>query len=893
MSLEYFKDFTGYEPFEWQKNFFNQLLRGNLPARVDIPTGCGKTKIMLIWLLALAEQVKEGKIRLPRRLVWIVNRRVVVDQATQEARKIVEKLKEKPEIYGLLSSLSASGEKAVAVSTLRGELADNEEWKEDPSRPAIIVGTVDMIGSKLLFRGYGDGRWKRSYHAGLLGVDSLIVLDEAQLVPAFEKTLERVKEIHAKYRQLKPFHVMFLSATLRRREEAFTWSQEDLKNQEFKRRVEARKTLRLHAAKKVQQKIIELAERYGNEKTRVVIFVYKPKDAVEIANSLRKKFKDQVILLTGQIRGYERDRLVEKETFKSFLLEDGPKAINRTLFFVATSAGEIGIDLDGDHCICDLTTIDSLIQRWGRVNRGGRGHSLIELVYPEGDGEYFKGPLGEARRATLELLKKLDGGDVSPASLAKLQIPKEAFSPVPFSPDLTETELELWSMTSVPNSKLEPKEWFNIEYWLLGSEEEEPETFLLWRDDVRYLSKYLEKREETRVEERVGELLESFHRPLSKEKLRVPTSEFKEFLGKFKSLEKAGEEPEEKKNLRELLDLGAIVMTRYGRFICKRIKDLEEEDLEFAQVFLPSEVGGLNEEGYLDPERIGEVAKDVADEVVPEKWVDKELKKEERMRLLFEWGERGCTIRKLGGLGGVTEEPEHKPESYRELEDYLKREYRDWSWRKFVTERIGDEPVQCLVYLRRQPEDPESLKTRVPISLEDHEREIEKLARNISNKLGLEEGIVEALSQAARLHDEGKRNVSFQKDSLGNSNPSERNLWAKSTERNFVRSGFRHEVGSLLIALRNQVNDDLVLHLIASSHGWSRPHFEEKVFTSAAGEYVGIGQVTPREVEEARERCLPIFSNLQRKYGYWNLAYLESLLKAADVLVSRREAEKT
>src|SRR5207249_10392473 len=80
----------------------------------------------------------------------------------------------------------------IAISTLRGELADNEEWKTDPARPAIIVGTIDMIGSKLLFSGYGDSFRRRPQHAGLIGHDALIVHDEAHLTPAFQKLLERI-----------------------------------------------------------------------------------------------------------------------------------------------------------------------------------------------------------------------------------------------------------------------------------------------------------------------------------------------------------------------------------------------------------------------------------------------------------------------------------------------------------------------------------------------------------------------------------------------------------------------------------------------------------------------------------------------------------------------------
>jgi CRISPR-associated endonuclease/helicase Cas3 len=312
---------------------------------------------------------------------------------------------------------------------------------------------------------------------------------------------------------------------------------------------------------------------------------------------------------------------------------------------------------------------------------------------------------------------------------------------------------------------------------------------------------------------------------------------------------------------------------------------LGKEALEFATVFLPSEVGGLNEEGHLDLESIGEKAKDVADEVVPEK--------EERMRLLFEWGEGDCGIVRLGGAS--VEEPGEKPGSYRELESYLEKRYRDWSRRKFVTKREGDEPTQCLVYLRKWPEEPEDLKTKVPILLQQHEREVEALARDICNKLGLERKTVEAISLAASLHDEGKRNTRFQKEVLRNFNPSPENLWAKSVgSGNPARLRFRHEIGSFLLAMLNNIDGDLILHLIASSHGWSRPFFEEEGFTLADEEYIGIHhRITSREMVRMKEQCPRIFSNLQRKYGYWNLAYLESLLKAADVAISKKEVGRT
>src|SRR6185312_1747400 len=95
-------------------------------------------------------------------------------------------------IATLRTGLGLQPGRRLAVSTLRGQLADNREWLEDPTAPAIVVGTVDMIGSRLLFEGYGVSRRMRPVHAGLVGADALIVLDEAHLVPSFEAMIQQV-----------------------------------------------------------------------------------------------------------------------------------------------------------------------------------------------------------------------------------------------------------------------------------------------------------------------------------------------------------------------------------------------------------------------------------------------------------------------------------------------------------------------------------------------------------------------------------------------------------------------------------------------------------------------------------------------------------------------------
>lgn len=79
-----FHALTGYAPLKWQKRLYEEhLLKGNLPDICDLPTGLGKTSVIVIWLIALAASLEIGSsLKLPRRLIYIVNRRTVVDQAT-------------------------------------------------------------------------------------------------------------------------------------------------------------------------------------------------------------------------------------------------------------------------------------------------------------------------------------------------------------------------------------------------------------------------------------------------------------------------------------------------------------------------------------------------------------------------------------------------------------------------------------------------------------------------------------------------------------------------------------------------------------------------------------------------------------------------------------------
>src|SRR6266436_2632676 len=100
---ELFEVLTDHGPYPWQRKLFEMMLAGEVPANVSLPTGTGKTSIMAIWLLALASQAERNLFHtgIQRRLVWVVNRRVVVDQATSEAEQLAVRVRDTQNVVKL------------------------------------------------------------------------------------------------------------------------------------------------------------------------------------------------------------------------------------------------------------------------------------------------------------------------------------------------------------------------------------------------------------------------------------------------------------------------------------------------------------------------------------------------------------------------------------------------------------------------------------------------------------------------------------------------------------------------------------------------------------------------------------------------------------------------
>lgn len=839
---------TGNPPFPWQRALYERFVASDFPKACDLPTGLGKTSVIALWLLALAKNPT-----LPRRLVYVVNRRMVVDQSTAEAERLSSQLldPEARHLHDALDALAAVPAKhPLVISTLRGEFADNAAWRRDPSRPAIIVGTVDMIGSRLLFGGYGCGFRSRPLHAGFLGQDALLVHDEAHLEPAFQSLLTAIADEQRRSNEPRPLKVIALSATGRTQPD-FMLSDEDLHDAVVKRRLHARKSLQLHLIDDRAELPERIATKAAELDGKVVVFLSSVDHAEKCAQTLRRTKKHSVATLTGTMRGAERDELVKHPVFARFLPRpgDGVRLQEGTVFLVATSAGEVGIDLSADHLVTDLPPFDALAQRLGRVNRYGEGDAEVH-VYCEklkeppkakADGEdgdqdndkpgKRKDEYDYARCFTRTLLDGLpvrddERRDASPSALREL--PRDArvhaSTPQPRIHHVDALLFDRWSYTTVTEALPGRPP---VAEWLHGTAEwEPPRSTVAWRREVAWLTK------EHLGQETLDDFLADY--PLrSRETLSDLTSRVLKHLEKLAARDEDGvqfawlvrhDRPAEIIKLGELAD---------------RYDPKKNPTLDDATVVLAPAAGGLSE-GLLD----GDVEFDPA--------VAYDMGPKETERLVHE-----------------SEKEPNVPTGMR-LVRSVKREVE------------GDEVLLWWhLYANSQRADDDGSRTsRKELLLDDHLQRTEAWAARLAQRLALPEPEQKALARAGRAHDLGKRRRVWQRSIKRFKEPP----LAKGPMQPSELGHYRHELGSLhdgdFSGLTEEAKD-LALHVIASHHGRARPHFP------------AVESYDPElqdEVVAALLREVPLrFDRMQRRYGRWGLAWLESILRAADVLGSEEE----
>lgn len=513
LGVEAFADFfgavRGFPPFLWQTRLVEQVAAEGWPELVDLPTGAGKTALLDIAVFLLALDAAEGRRRAPRRTVLVVDRRVVVDQAAEAAEALRAALVDPaaiepvPTVARALRTLSADGPPLV-TGTLRGAIVRDESWARRPDVPALLSSTVDQVGSRLLFRGYGISDQMRPIHAGLLGTDTLLLLDEVHLAQPFAVTLRALRERYQPVAEVAlpaRWHVVELSATPadRPRSTFGLLPEVDLDPEQssvLHRRVTASKPTELRVvkarggdraplARACAAGALELLERPEVRTVAVVL------NRVETARDVQAQLAPQVPaeLLTGRMRPLDRDRLLDGFRHR---LRTGrqPRDDGTPFVVVGTQSIEAGADFDFDGMVTECASLDALRQRFGRLDRDGRlaesGTPAPGLVYArEADvAAAAEDPVyGTSAQATWDWLSSRDRVDFG---IDQLPVPQGEellmlLAPRPIAPLLLPAHLDAWVQTS-PVPRPDP----DIASWLHGLRPVSTDVSIVWRCDLTH-----------------------------------------------------------------------------------------------------------------------------------------------------------------------------------------------------------------------------------------------------------------------------------------------------------------------------------------------------------------------------------------------------------------------
>jgi CRISPR-associated endonuclease/helicase Cas3 len=347
---EFFRKATGFGPHGYQA----RIARDGLPDVVQAPTGTGKTGIILAWLWRRLSQ--EDCAVTPRRLVYALPQRSLVDQVAGEARAWLDRL-------GLAEK--------VALHVVMGGRGETQgEWRENMHRPAIVVGTVDSLVSKALLRGYGISRAMFPVDFALVTNGTQWVIDEIQLCPESTTTLRQLSGFAAKSGTAEPFGLTCMSATVpeglletvdRPAAGVTVAIGDDERTGELAVRLGAARTVRRTWRDPGDYKVLAGTVRNLHRPGTLTLVVLNTVPAARAVYQHLRGGPVECTLLHSRFRGIDRAGRIA-----------GVTARPQDRIVVSTQVIEAGLDLSAAVLVTEAAPWPSLVQRAGRCNRTGK-----------------------------------------------------------------------------------------------------------------------------------------------------------------------------------------------------------------------------------------------------------------------------------------------------------------------------------------------------------------------------------------------------------------------------------------------------------------------------------------------------------------------------------------
>jgi len=360
-------------PYPYQSRLA-EAKANEFPQLLDIPTGLGKTAAVVLawlWRRRFAPDTQHSALgtrhsAFPRRLVYCLPMRVLVEQTRANVKKWIENLE-----------LTTD----VGVHVLMGG-EEMDDWDLYPERDAILIGTQDMMLSRALNRGYGMSRYRWPMHFGLLNNDCLWVMDETQLMGVGVETSAQLDAFRSRiFGTHAPTHTLWMSATLEQGQldtvdhpkpnsgwKVHTLTEDDRTKAEVQQRVGAQKSVQKFSTSLSKDTAKTYSEDVGpallarhQADTLTLVVVNRVDRAQELYKQLLKLGRDPSHTSLVHSRFREPDR----RQHEKILFGGGDRIV------VATQAVEAGVDVSARMLISELAPWPSLVQRFGRCNRYG------------------------------------------------------------------------------------------------------------------------------------------------------------------------------------------------------------------------------------------------------------------------------------------------------------------------------------------------------------------------------------------------------------------------------------------------------------------------------------------------------------------------------------------
>jgi len=1005
----FFEAAFGYPPYPWQARLAQRVHdSGAWPATVGVPTGCGKTATMAIalWCIAAEAHLPVGERTSPRRVVMVVDRRTIVDQSFRDAQALHEALRgsNHPALAAVrqrLCSLMAPGTDGrtesdpFQLALLRGGVPRDDSWARRPDQAILAVSTVDQVGSRLLFRGYGVGERMLSVHAGLLGNDTLFLLDEVHLSRPFEKLLTVLRDKYRSFHRPAATHerprwsVVSLSATSGD-SDRFDLDGKDKSHEALSKRLRAPKAVRLAptstathgrqgepSKKWVKAFVDEVAAQVAAGARAVGVVVNRVDVARAIHHELgrQKRLEVETQLVTGRMRPVDRSiatrRLMERAGGKG--QSSGSKE-ELPYVCVATQTIEAGADLDFDAMVTEVASLDALVQRFGRVNRTGRLTTAapITVLAPKGLDKTDDDPIyGDAMgKAWAWLEARLVEGqlDASPAALSTHVDGDPSGVAAASAPQVPTSVLAPDQLDALAQTSPRPRPSPPVDDFLHGRQRPRRELTVVWRADLPACPS-----EDDEVGAWVGRATELLRAvpPAALETLSLPLHAVRAWRTDRDVASFSDVEAEEAGD--GWVPSDRIVGLSWDG---DRARPVKARELYPDMVLvLPAVAGGLAG-GNFAPDATdlvqdtGDLARTVASG---------------RVHLRLDLEVHGMVVDGERTWPKKWPAPPAPPSGDRSVRE-VQREARGWlrsealaawcataaelAWPTHLTALLpelvrqgggvevlhGPDP-KVITLIGRQRLTPHDVlrladgqatlgddgrtaddengasRSSRAVALGDHLRGVGGWARRLAEHCLDDAQLIHDLALAGEWHDLGKAHPSFQTmlfggddvlalAALANADPdhmraksdlsfSDRGARKRARERSGLPNGFRHEMASVSMlesseagrTLLARANDpDLVLHLVGSHHGYARPFAKPEDHAGApAGSRNVRLQFEGLELQAPADHGLDLvgsgvaarFFDVQQRYGWHTLAYLEAILRLADHRRSEEEERTT